>query len=234
MTRKEHSAHGGTRPEADAKEFVAAFWDRHWAQTDSAPGPGSMGSNPASPYLEREISTLPPGTALDAGCGSGAEAIWLARHGWQVTGVDIAAEALARAAERAKAGGVSERIGWLHADVTTWAPDARFDLVTTHYAHAAMPQLDLYQRIAKWVAPGGTVLIVGHRHADDGPNAARGHGHVAGQPPAVASVSAASVAARLDPERWQVVTADEPERTIAGPGGEEVMLRDVVVRATRR
>ena len=45
-----------------------------------------------------------PGTALDAGCGEGAEATWLASRGWDVTAADISAEALARAAARAVAG----------------------------------------------------------------------------------------------------------------------------------
>ncbi|MEK8108387.1 class I SAM-dependent methyltransferase [Micromonospora sp. M12] len=72
---------------------------------------------------------------MDAGCGTGAEAIWLASHGWQVTAVDISSEALARAAVRAEGSAVSDRVRWVEADLTTWAPKTRFDLVTTHYAH---------------------------------------------------------------------------------------------------
>ena len=48
------------------------------------------------------LSELTPGTALDAGCGAGAEAIWLAAAGWQVTAADISSQSLARAAERAR------------------------------------------------------------------------------------------------------------------------------------
>ena len=51
---------------------------------------------------------------------------------------------------------------WVEADLGVWDPGTRFDLVTTHYAHPAMPQLDFYERIAGWVAPGGTLLVVGH------------------------------------------------------------------------
>lgn len=206
--------------------FDRNYWEQHWQ--DRAGGPGSMGSAPPNPYLARETGGLVPGTALDAGCGAGAEAIWLAAHGWQVTAADISAEALARAADRAAASGAADRVRWVEADLGVWEPGTQFDLVTTHYAHPAMPQLEFYDRIAGWVAPGGTLLIVGHRHT----HGAEGddHGH---QPPAEASATAAAVTARLDDAEWDVVTAEEPHRTLGGQG-RETSLHDVVVRATRR
>jgi 2-polyprenyl-3-methyl-5-hydroxy-6-metoxy-1,4-benzoquinol methylase len=48
-------------------------------------------------------SGLPAGTALDIGCGTGDSAIYLARHGWQVTGVDFVATALSKARTKATA-----------------------------------------------------------------------------------------------------------------------------------
>jgi SAM-dependent methyltransferase len=202
-------------------EFDRAYWQQHWQDRTG-------GDTPPNPYLAAELDGLAPGSALDAGCGEGAEALWLAGHGWQVTAADISAEALARAADRAAASSVADRVRWVEADLVSWAPDTGFDLVTTHYAHPAMPQLDLYDRVAGWVAPGGTLLVVGHLHAAGGPQ--HGHGHH----PAEASVTAAAVVERLDPARWDVVTATEPERTLTGPGGRTVTLHDVVVRATRR
>ncbi|NEE04654.1 class I SAM-dependent methyltransferase [Phytoactinopolyspora halotolerans] len=207
--------------------FDKDYWDEHWQRRDTD-GPGSMSGNPPNPYLARETGELLPGTALDAGCGAGAEAIWLASSGWQVTAVDISAQALARAAQRAAADGVGDRVQWIEADLSAWNPDTRFDLVTTHYAHPAMPQLEFYDRIAAWVAPGGTLLIVGHLHAH-APEP--GHGP---HPPAEASVTAAAITARLDDAVWKVVTAEEATRTLAGPGGHAVSLHDVVVRAARR
>lgn len=215
--------------------FDKDFWERHWQQ-GRAGGPGSMGGNPPNPYLARETSGLTPGTALDAGCGGGAEAIWLAAHGWHVTAADISSEALARAAERATTSVAPERLQWVEADLSRWSPGAQFDLVMTHYAHPAMPQLEFYDRIAGWVAPGGTLLIVGHLHAPgstghDHAHSA-GHGHEA---PAEASVTAAAITARLDDVSWDVVTADEPHRTLGGgPGGRQASVHDVVVRVTRR
>jgi SAM-dependent methyltransferase len=195
-------------------EFDQDYWERHWQQahrTGDASAP--------NPYLSRETGGLVPGTALDAGCGAGAEALWLAARGWQVTAADIAPEALALAARRAPAG----RVRWVEADLTVWDPGMRFDLVTTHYAHPAMPQTAFYERIAGWVAPGGTLLIVGHLHA----SGAAGHGH---HPPAEASVTRADITALLDSAGWEIVTAEEHLRTVPGRA---VPLRDVVVRATR-
>lgn len=207
-------------------EFNQDYWERHWQQAHRD-GPGAMDGGTPNPYLAPETGSLTPGTALDAGCGVGTEAIWLATHGWQVTAADIAPEALARAAERATNGAVSERVRWVEADLTVWDPGMRFDLVTTHYAHPAMPQLAFYDRISAWVAPGGTLLIVGHLHTSE----ATGHGH---HPPAEASVTLTDITAGLDSPRWEIVTAEEHLRTVAGPGGQTIPLRDVVVRATRR
>ena len=191
-------------------DFDKEFWEDHWR-----PG-SSMGTNPPNPYLEL-LSDLTPGTALDAGCGAGAEAMWLADRGWRVTAADISAEALGMASRRAAAAGV-EGIEWLEADLGAWSPPSPYDLVTTHYAHPAMPQLDFYQRLSGWVAPGGTLLVVAHLEpAGD----RHGHGHAPG---ATATVEA--VVARL--AGWEVVTAEEATRVVA-----DHTLHDAVVRAVR-
>lgn len=197
-------------------DFGKDYWERHWQQShhdEVAP----------NPYLVRETSDLASGTALDAGCGTGAEAIWLASHGWQVTAVDIAPEALTRAARQAGRGAVAGRVQWVEADLTVWDPGRRFDLVTTHYAHPAMPQLAFYDRISAWVAPGGTLLVVGHRHT----RAAAGDGH---HPLDDASIALTDITAGLDDGRWDIATAEEHVRTVTGAKP----LHDVVVRATRR
>ncbi len=66
-----------------------------------------------------------------------------------------------------------------------------------------------------------------------------GAGHAHGtasdaEPPAEASVTAARTAAVLDPQEWDVVTADERVRAVVGRGGVPRELHDVVVRAVRR
>ncbi|MEV6368048.1 class I SAM-dependent methyltransferase [Micromonospora musae] len=202
--------------------FDKDYWDQHWQQRHGD-SPGVRAGKPPNPYLTRETGDLAVGSALDAGCGVGAEAIWLAARGWRVTAVDIAPEALALAAEHAATSALAGDVRWIEADLTVWAPEARFDLVTTHYAHPAMPQLAFYDRISAWVAPGGTLLIVGHLHA---PTAGE-HGH---HPPAEASVTLADITAGLDRARWEITTAEEQVRAIPG---RPVPLHDVVVRATR-
>jgi SAM-dependent methyltransferase len=218
--------------------FGNEYWDEIWRGDRAV----AMASSRTNPHLIHEVSELAPGTALDAGCGAGAEAIWLAAHGWQVTGADTAPAALAFAAERAVTGGVAGRVKWLHADLAAWEPEAQYDLVTTFYAHPAMPQLAFYDRLASWVAPQGTLLIVGHLHHESAAvnraeTGAEGHGHGHGhghtEPPAAASATAAAITAGLDPAVWNVITAEESHRTMAVES-DEVTLHDVVVRAVRR
>lgn len=214
--------------------FDKDYWESHWQQ---AGGDSRARDIAPNPYLAREIISLVPGTALDAGCGEGAEAIWLATAGWQVTAVDISSEAFLRASERATTSGIApELVQWIETDLNVWEPGKQFDLVTTHYAHPATSQLAFYERISAWVVPGGTLLIVGHKHAAAG--AARGHradlqGH-AHSPPDEVSITAASITARLDAKEWAIVTADEPVRSLTNRAGRTVQLDDVVVRATRR
>jgi 2-polyprenyl-3-methyl-5-hydroxy-6-metoxy-1,4-benzoquinol methylase len=214
--------------------FDKNYWESHWQQKNGHPAGPEIVPNP---YLAREIIAVPPGTALDAGCGEGAEAIWLANTGWQVMAVDISTEALSRATEGAtKVCAAPERVQWVEADLSVWEPGRQFDLVTTHYAHPAMPQLAFYQRISSWVAPGGTLLIVGHLRTLKAP----GHGHPQEQPghqpnPAEeASVNSSGITDGLDATQWDIVTADELVRTLTNRAGRTVQLEDVVVRAIRR
>ncbi|MDX6282120.1 MAG: hypothetical protein QOH03_3191 [Kribbellaceae bacterium] len=221
--------------------FGKDYWDQHWQRTGGAPT--AMERNPPNPYLVDATSTLTPGTALDAGCGAGAEAILLASQGWQVTAADISRDALDKAIRSATAASLSQQVSWLEADLTTWTPTTQYDLVTTHYAHPTIPQLAFYNRISNWVAPGGTLLLVGHLHTPNTPHSEpehshaghghgeHGHGSREHRPPAEASVGLADIVAGLDNGRWEIVAAGEHTRTLAGRASD---LRDVVVQATRR
>jgi len=60
-----------------------------------------------------------PGSALDIGCGTGTNCLFLARHGWSVTGVDFAGPAIQRARVKAQAAGIDKtRVKFIQADAT--------------------------------------------------------------------------------------------------------------------
>ncbi len=80
------------------------------------------------PEVMEFLSRNPPGRALDLGCGTGTNAITLARHGWEVTGVDFVPEAIAGA--RRKCAGAGLKIDFRVADVTDLAIlSGRYDFV---------------------------------------------------------------------------------------------------------
>lgn len=87
------------------EKFDRDFWERRWAQALHEHR-DVVAKRPPSTHLLTETGDLHPGVALDAGCGHGAETLWLAAHGWRVTAVDFAATALDHARSSAEAVGV--------------------------------------------------------------------------------------------------------------------------------
>jgi len=73
-------------------------------------------TNITPPEVMEFIGQHAPGRALDLGCGTGTNAITLARRGWDVTGVDFSGKAIRKAADKAKAAGLEIR--FIQADVT--------------------------------------------------------------------------------------------------------------------
>ncbi len=184
------------------EQFDKEHWEAHWTDPDRP-----ADAHPAHPALAVEVAALTPGAALEAGCGEGSEARWLAAHGWQVLAVDLSGQALTRAASHEPAGPGS--VAWVEADLTTWEPPRSFDLVTTFFAHPTIEQHAFYARIAGWVAPGGTLLVVGHADTH-GPQ----HEH-----PQESVADLARVQAVLDPAQWSVLTAQVRARDVAGACG---------------
>lgn len=211
-------------------EFDADYWEGRYRS-----GGGASRRSP-SPSLLAEAADLAPGTALDAGCGWGADALWLAGRGWRVTAVDVSPAALEQAREASEAADQEAAAGitWTAADLVTWDPAERFDLVSSHFVHVPGPPEALFARLASWVAPGGTLLIVGHgytpgeHHHDDD----TAHGKV---PAATAQVRISQMTADLRPEAWEVLVAEPRTHAIPMPsGGVPAVLQDVVVKARRR
>lgn len=157
--------HDHNNPPSDEKS-----WDEFYQSHDA------LWSGNANPQLVAEISSLPPRTALDAGCGEGGDAIWLAQHGWQVTGMDFAHTALRRAADNAVKVDpeLANRISWTQADLTAWQPNRQFDLVTSHFMHLPTNLREpVFAALAAAVAPGGrcsssgTIRRTCRRRSDD-------------------------------------------------------------------
>lgn len=141
----------------------AAQWDERYR----ASAGGVWASEP--PAVVREIAGgLRPGAAIDVATGDGRTALWLAARGWNVTGVDFSAEALAIAA--ARPGG--DAVTWVRADVHAWEPAASIDLVVSCYLHLHDSAAAI-ARAAGWVGVDGTLVVVGH---DVENIAAGGHG----------------------------------------------------------
>lgn len=200
-------------------QFDKNYWEEHWAARPEA-GDGTL---PANPYIRFETTGLQPTTVLDAGCGTGAEALWLAERGWQVTAADISATALATARIRAIASDLADAVEWVEVDLSRWTPARTWDLVVTSYAHSDLGQLDFYRRISSWVAPGGTLLIVGHLHE---------HGHHEHQHPADATTSRAGIIGLFADADWRIESDYESTRTVH-PDGHALQLHDVIVRVRR-
>lgn len=118
-------------------------------------------------FLPAVVDGMAQGSALDLACGEGRNAIWLARQGWDVTGVDFSPVGIEKA--RTIAGDTD--VTWQVADATTFESASRFDLVIVFYLH--LPSADIQaalSRAAEAVAPGGTLFAVGHavRNAAEG------------------------------------------------------------------
>lgn len=133
---------------------------KHWDQRYTEAG--RLWSGEPDPHLVAVAEGLPAGRALELGCGEGADAIWLAERGWQVTAVDFSKVALERAAAAAKTRGVS--VQWVLADLREYAPPpGSFDLVFALYLHLRPDERRaLHARAATAVAPDGALLVVGH------------------------------------------------------------------------
>ncbi len=198
---------------------IEDFWDQRYS------GIEHLWSGQPNISLVSETRGLRPGRVLDVGCGEGADALWLAEHGWDVTALDVSRVALDRAA------GQAERLGlhvhWLHAGlVEATIPPATFDLVSAQYPALLRTDDNIAERaLINAVAPGGLLLVV--HHAAPNKEQANIHGFNPDE-----YVSPANVAAMLD-DGWRIeINETRPRHVTTGAGSHHT--HDVVVRARRR
>ena len=195
----------------------------HGHEWDDRYGDEPMWSGRPNEALVREVGGLEPGTALDAGCGEGADAVWLAGRGWRVTGLDVSATALARAARAATEAGVE--VAWHHLGLEDLPAGASYDLVSMFYPALLRGDGSVVRTLLGAVAPGGTLLVVHHAFVDRARELEHGF-----DPDDY--VSHADLVAAIPDEGWTVEQVADVERApVEGPGAHH--HTDQVLRVRR-
>ncbi|MFF8729361.1 class I SAM-dependent methyltransferase [Streptomyces sp. NPDC015171] len=198
---------------------VREEWDNRYADRHR------LWSGQPNGALVAEVAGLTPGRALDVGCGEGADAVWLAREGWDVTALEVSGIALERAAGHARDAGLAVR--WVHAALTEAAlPPASYDLVSAQYpALLRTPDGAAERALLAAVAPGGVLLLVHHAGMETR------EAHDSGFDPAD-YVWPSMVAALLDGD-WEVEVDEQRPRAAPDGGAGAHHTDDVVLRVRR-
>jgi SAM-dependent methyltransferase len=112
--------------------------------------------------LVAEVGELVPARALDVACGEGRNAVWLAQRGWSVVGVDFSEVAISKARSRAADEGVHAE--FVCADLLDFVSEPHaFGLVVVLFLQLPADERRLVLgRAANALAPGGTLLVIGH------------------------------------------------------------------------
>ncbi|WP_210490984.1 class I SAM-dependent methyltransferase [Patulibacter sp. SYSU D01012] len=207
---------------SDSGTTPRAFWDEIHGRRDAA--------RPGRPHehLADLLGTAPPGRALELGSGDGADAIWLARHGWTVTAVDVSPVVLGIGARHADGAGVADRITWQAADLDAWRTDETFDLACSFFLHApfGLDRTAALARAAARVRPGGHLLVVGHLTL---PPWAWNPEDTAGLPTASQLVAELG----LDAAEWELLVVEDRPRTVGHRDGRTAEVLDAVLHARR-
>jgi SAM-dependent methyltransferase len=198
---------------------VRAEWDRRYAVRQQ------LWSGQPNGALVAEVGGLTPGRVLDVGCGEGADAIWLASGGWDVTALEVSGVALERAVGHAREAGVAVR--WVHAGlVEAGLPPASFDLVSAQYpALLRTPDAAAERALLAAVAPGGVLLVVHHVGMETQ------QVHDSGFDPA--DYVWPSMVAALFNEDWEVQLQEQRPRIAPDGGAGAHHSEDLVLRARR-
>lgn len=217
------SDHGHGLGQPGGQVFGADFWDERYRSADRI-----WSGNPNT-QLVAEVADRAPGRALDAGCGEGADAIWLAARGWTVVAADFSAVALERAARHAQETDpvAAGRITWWQADLLDQAaPPEAFDLVSAQFIHLPPePRAKLFGALAAAVRAGGLLLVVGHHPSDLDTDVPR--------PPTPDRFYRPEEIAGLLDDGWRIEISEARPRRARTPSGTEATIHDTVLAATR-
>jgi len=200
-----------------------AEWDRRYSEQNQ------LWSGQPNGTLVTEVAGLMPGRALDVGCGEGADAIWLAGNGWEVTALDVSGVALERAAMHARAAGVD--VKWVHAGLVEAALEpASFDLVSAQYPVLMRTADATAERaLLSALVPGGVLLLVHHAGMETHP------AHNGGPDPADyvwPSMVAAFITDELKGE-WEIECDEQRTRVAPESGAGAHHADDRVLRARK-
>jgi SAM-dependent methyltransferase len=207
----------------DPSTPAAEYWEAHYAERER------IWSGRVNVRLAEVAADLPPGRALDLGCGEGGDAVWLAEHGWHVKAVDISETAIERAAAEAQARGVRGRIQFERHDLSDSFPDGVFDLVSAQFLHSTvrLERPQILRHAANTIAPGGVLVIVDH--AAPPPFSKKvPHDHPFPTPDEVLAELA------LPAAEWAQARVDVVDRAGTDPDGQPFTWRDNVMVLRKR
>ncbi|RFA07235.1 SAM-dependent methyltransferase [Subtercola boreus] len=209
-------------PNPSGHPSTETFWNEHYGQREQ------IWSGQPNAVLVDEASGLAAGRALDVGCGEGADAIWLAGRGWQVTAVDVSGLALDRARAAAQTAGVAGSIDWQQHDLGSSFPTGEFELVSAQFLHSPveLPRVEILSAAAAAVAPGGRLLIVGHSGLPSWVDHDQPDVHFVTPEEVLASLA-------LDPAEWRTLSCEARTRAVKDPHGDHATLDDAVVLVER-
>jgi SAM-dependent methyltransferase len=183
-----------------------ALWDAEAATFDDEPDHGLGDPATRAAWRELLLEHLPPAPArvADLGCGTGTLSVLLAAEGYDVRGIDLSPEMVARAEAKAEAAGVAATFAVGDAS-DPQLPAGSFDVVLSRHVLWALP--DPVAGLARWVAllaPGGRLVLVEGRWFTGG-------GLTSAQTEALVHGTGRSVAVRHlpDPVYWGKEISDE-------------------------
>ncbi len=193
-------------------------------------GKSAMWSGKVNPVLEDVLSSHTAGLAIDAGAGEGGDALWLAERGWRVIALEASSVGIYRGVKEAnthtsRSGGPLD-IDWRVWDLQkAWPVDpGSADAVSLQFIHTdPTARQRIWAHAVDAVAPGGTLLIVGHDPKDAEAGIPR--------PPADMCFTEDELREAI-PSHWSTVSTRvvSREQTI---GGTAVQVHDIVLEATR-
>ena len=202
-----------------------AHWEEHYA------GSERVWSGRVNATFADVLSALKPGTALDIGCGEGADALWLAGRGWRGTGIDVSATAVLRAEETARAQGFTDaQAGFVAGDALEALPGRTFDLVSASFLHSwetDFPRIALLRAVADRVSPGGRLLVISHAAPPPWADARDHDG------PRMVGPAEELAALDFDPQEWTPEIVEVRRREVTAPDGTPATLDDGVILLRR-